>query len=317
MVHIQDQDGPSWKPAEGRPDYLGDRDLVQELSAACRKRGMRFVGYILALNDQPAWKQHEDWRMQNSAHGLYPHEPDPSKPDDPYLVCCNSPYRDLVRNRLVELAQNYLDLHGVYFDMFYWPRGACYCQRCTERFKALPEVAGQEPPTEETKPLWRSWQEFQHRSIEESLRDWRQAVRKGCPDRQDFVIIANTWNGWIFRDENGASSVRVADNLDGTVEEEGWYWGAGTESFFGFPQRWPFMNLYLRSIGNNAAGPGRCVAHMWEAVRRSPGGLLRPAADQRGHRSRGRHDLLRRSSVAILPPRPPGNEAGLRLHQRP
>jgi len=68
----------------------------------------------------------------------------------------------------------------------------------------------------------------------------------------------------------------VADNLDGTLEEEGWYWGAGAESFFGFPQRWPFMNLYLRSIGNNAAGPGRCVAHMWEAGAVPPAGFYVP-----------------------------------------
>ena len=396
VVRIQDQDGPSWKTAcEGQPDYLKDRDLVAELSAACRERKMRFVGYILALEDWPIWDKYPDWRMLNSEHVPYG-----------WFLCCNSPYRDLVRNRLVELARNYPDLHGAFFDMFFWYRGACYCQYCTERFKA--QNNGQDPPTNEDfdgfdlllmpslndvsgiqasgmnlvivaavnnvlhfrifdangkvvvdtdetrlttqagpiadlkrqldsvrpphqltgsekdrviaevtsivdNPLWRSWQEFQHRIIEDSLRDWRQAVREV---RTDFVIIANTWNGWIFHEENGGSSVRVADNLDGTLEEEGWYWGAGRRVILRLPPAVAVHELVPAKHGRQCrrAGPLRCP-HVGSG-QRSPG-VRRPAADHRGRRSRGRHDLLRRSSVAILPPRLPGNEAGLRLHQSP
>jgi len=252
VVRIQDPSGPSWRTKYGgRPAFMKDRDLVAELGAACRERGLRFIGYIWALYDEPAWQQHEDWRILNSG----------GNPVGQF-VCCNSPYRDLVRDRLVELARDYPNLHGVFFDMFHWHRVGCYCRYCREGFKAL---TGQDPPAKEDfdDPLWRRWQEFQHRSIERALADWRAAVRQVRPD---FVILANTWNGWIFHNAGmGGSSVRVADSLDGTLEEEGWYWGAGEESFFGFPQRWPFMNLYLRSMGDNAAGPGRCVAHMWEA----------------------------------------------------
>ena len=256
VVRIQNPSGPSWKTQfEGRPEFLKDRDLVAELCAACRAEKMRFVGYIWALYDEPAWRAHPDWRIVNSAGVPI------GSPNDP-AVCCNSPYRDLVRNRLVELARNYPDLHGIFFDMFYWSRSGCYCPYCRAKFKAQ---TGQEPPPKEDfdSPLWRQWQDFQQRSIEETMGDWRAAVRQVRPD---FALLANSWNGWIFHDPgNGISSVRVADNLDGTLEETGWYWGAGGESFFGFPQRWPFMDLYLRCIGDNAARPDRCLAHMWEA----------------------------------------------------
>ena len=256
VVRIQDPSGPSWKTQyEGRPEFMKDRDLVAQLSAACKAAKMRFVGYIWALYDEPAWRIHPDWRIVNSAGAPI------GNPDNP-AVCCNSPYRDLVRNRLVELARSYPDLHGVFFDMFYWSRNGCYCKYCHDKFKTQ---TGQDPPAKEDfdSALWRQWYDFQQHSIEESMGDWRAAVRQVRPE---FVILANSWNGWIFRNsDNGISSVRVADNLDGTLEETGWYWGAGEESFFGFPQRWPFMNLYLRCIGDNAARPGRCLAHMWEA----------------------------------------------------
>ena len=252
VVRIQDPTGPSWRTAyEGRPEFLKNRDLVSELSAACRERHLRFLGYIWALADKPAWDAHPDWRIVSPA-GAPVGE----------VVCCNSPYRDLVRRRLVELARGYPDLHGIFFDMFHWHRAGCYCRFCREKFHAL---TGQDPPATEDpeSPLWRRWDDFQLRSIEAALQDWRTAVRDVRPD---FALIANTWGGWVSCDPGfGGSSVRVADTLDGTVEEQGWYWGAGSASFFGFPQRWPFMNLYLRSIGDNAAGPGRCVAHMWEA----------------------------------------------------
>jgi hypothetical protein len=256
IVRIQDPSGPSWKTQyEGRPAFVKDRDLVAELSAACQAEKMRFLGYIWALYDEPAWEAHPDWRITNSAGKPIGNKDNPA-------VCCNSPYRDLVRNRLIELARNYPGLHGVFFDMFYWSRNGCYCQFCRDKFKAL---TGQDPPPKEDfeSPLWLRWQDFQQRSIEESMADWRAAIRQVRPD---FVILANSWNGWIFHNSgNGISSVRIADHLDGTLEEEGWYWGAGEESFFGFPQRWPFMDLYLRCIGDNAARPDRCLAHMWEA----------------------------------------------------
>jgi hypothetical protein len=260
IIRIASEGGPSWKTkTEGRTDFFKDRDIVDEVGAACHHEHLKFVGYIYALVDKPLLALHPEWAMLNAA----------GQPVG--ALCCNTGYRELMKKRLVELAQNYPDLNGVMFDMFMWWPGCCYCPDCKAKFKAL---TGFDAPVNQNfaDPVWRAWADFQHHSIEDSMKEWRDALRAVRPD---FVLMANTWSGWIITPSGaGASSVGVDDYLDGTLEETGWYWGAGGEGFFGWPVRWPYMSQMLRCVGDNAAlrgpqdpgaGPGRCVATMWEA----------------------------------------------------
>ena len=308
---------------------IRDRDPVADLSAACHEQGMRFVGYIFALEDWPICENpnHDDWRMRNA-------EVDAAGVHVPYgrFLCCNSPrppepssyrYRDLVRDRLKELARNYPHLHGVFFDMFYWPRGTCYCEECKRQFKARTTDRSLPPRrTSATRCGGAGRSSSTAASRTPSVtgarrygRSARTSPSSPTPGTAGFSAIPEmarppcgwrtTWMGRSRKRAGTGVRRRVILRLPPAVAiHEPVPTKHRRQCRRARPLRCPH-------VGSGPCSPGARVG----SGHRSPG-AQRPAADRRGPRSRGRHDLLRRSSVALLPPRPPGNEAGLRLHQR-
>jgi hypothetical protein len=157
--------------------------------------------------------------------------------------CGNTGYRGLVRSRLVELVKE-VGVDGVFFDMYHALGDACYCPACKARFRAQ---TGREPPVKEDfdSLLWQQWVEFKYRSIEEALVDFNRAVKAANPQA---ALVANSWNAWVYRNPgNLRSSIRVAECVDGLLEETGWY-DTVDPSFFAFPARMNFMNWHLAGL---------------------------------------------------------------------
>jgi hypothetical protein len=227
-------EGLGWKSDYGDPDPLmkggdGTRHVVE----LCHRCGIRYMGYYWAQREPVAVGQaHPDWKCVNSrgrSTGYY---------------CVNQPdYRALVRHRVVELVQK-IGCDGVFFDMFHARGDECYCPACKAKFRAQ---TGREPPLKEDfdNPLWQTWVEFKYRTLEEAMLDFNRAIKAANPQA---ALMVNSWNAWVYRNPgNIRNSIRVAENVDGLLEEIGWY-DTVDPSFFAFPTHYNYMCWHLGGL---------------------------------------------------------------------
>lgn len=209
-----------------------DRDGTREVTELCHKHGIHYLPYYWAQREPKSLgEEHPDWRCRNSA----------GKPTAYY--CINTPYRELVKNRIVELVRD-VGTDGIFFDMFHTRRDECYCDACRAKFRAL---TGSDPPTTEDYDslLWQQWVNFKYRSTEEALLEFNRAIKQANPDA---ALVINTWNAWVYGNgHNSRNSIRVVECVDGLLEETGWY-DTVDPSFFAFPARHNFMNWHLAGL---------------------------------------------------------------------
>lgn len=241
----------------GFEEVGADRDGTREVVALCRKHGIRYLAYYWAQREPKCvGEAHPDWRCVNSA----------GKPTAYY--CYNTPCRDLVRNRIVELVKE-IGVDGIFFDMFHARADQCYCEACKKKFRAL---TGQDPPSKRDfdSLLWQQWVDFKYRSIEEAMLDFNKAIKTANPEA---ALVVNTWNAWVYHIYDGRNSIRVIENVDGLLEETGWY-DTVDPSFFAFPARHNFMNWHLAGLCK------RKRAFMWSACS-MPGWLPLPPEEPR------------------------------------
>jgi len=220
-----------------------DHDGTRHVTDLCHKHGIKYITYYWAQREpKSVGEAHPDWRCRNSS----------GKPTQYY--CVNTPYRDLVKDRIVELVKD-VGVDGIFFDMFHARGYECYCEACKKRFR---EETGQDPPTKEdySSVLWQQWVDFKYRSIERAMLHFNKAIKAANPNA---ILMANTWNAWVYENKhNIRNSIRVIENMDGLLEETGWY-DRVDPSFFAFPARHNFMNWHLAGLCKHKR------AFMWSA----------------------------------------------------
>ena len=111
----------------GRKNKLVAGDIVGEIVEHCRKHNIKVIGYYNVSLDDYLSAEHPDWRQcdaQGNSELVYDYYTAP---------CLNTPYREIVRNQLAELARNYA-LSGLWFDITYIFDGRCFCKWCRKRF---------------------------------------------------------------------------------------------------------------------------------------------------------------------------------------
>ena len=233
-VHNGDKwEGLAWKSEFGLMDpKMNGRDCTRELVELCHKNHIRYIAYYWAQREHASvGEAHPGWRGVNS-HG---------KPTR--YFCINTPYRQLVRNRIVELVKKE-GVDGIFFDMFHARTDECYCECCKAKFKQL---TGNDAPIVENldNPIWRKWVEFRYRSIEEAMLEFNHAIKAANPEA---ALMVNTWNAWVYHNELKArNSIRVIENVDGILEETGWY-DTVDPSFCAFPTLYNFMSWHLAGL---------------------------------------------------------------------
>ena len=249
-VHSGDEwDGLAWKSEFGAADSkMGDRDATRYLVGLCHQHNIRYLAYYWAQREPKSVAEaHPDWCGVNN------------KGEKTRYFCINTPYRQLVRERIVELVAR-VGVDGIFFDMFHARPDQCYCGGCKAKFRQL---TGQEPPKVEDlkNPLWRKWVDFRYRSIEEAMLEFNRAIKAANPEA---ALVVNTWNAWVYHDELKArNSIRVIENVDAILEETGWY-DTVDPSFFAFPTLHNFMSWHLAGLAKDKP------AFMW-----SRGGMVR------------------------------------------
>ena len=129
-----------------------DRDLLAEMIAACKPRGIRVVPYI-STGHKLAWSMvTEDYPeyAQRTRPGGGPHRSHMFVGEDHGTICWNTPYRQAYMDLVEHVVRDY-DVAGVYFDTwrphYFWPgTKVCYCAGCTEGFRT---ATGEELPWHE------------------------------------------------------------------------------------------------------------------------------------------------------------------------
>ncbi len=233
-VHSGDEwEGLGWKSEFGPADPRMDgRDGTREVVELCHKNHIRYLAYYWAQREaKSVAEEHPDW-CGVSSHGK------PSR-----YFCINTPYRQLVRDRIVELVKKE-GVDGIFFDMFHARADECYCASCKAKFKQL---TGHDAPTKENfeDPVWRKWVEFRYRSIEDAMLDFNRAIKAANPEA---ALVVNTWNAWVYNDELvRRNSIREIECVDGVLEESGWY-DMVDPAFSSFPMLYNFMSWHLAGL---------------------------------------------------------------------
>jgi hypothetical protein len=162
-------DGPVCRKHPG----LGKRDLMAELIAAGRKRGITYVPYLPMDCDLRAWEEHPEWRNVDF-HGRV-------RPDTMPRCCEHSPFRGHLAGYLRDLASRY-DIGGFWFDGFGIALD-CWCPACRDGFR---RAHGREAPESKEKDahgwsLWVAYKEAESARVLEEFIAAGRAVKPGLP----------------------------------------------------------------------------------------------------------------------------------------
>jgi hypothetical protein len=122
------------------PDQ-GKRDLLAEMIAAAKPRGIKVLPYI-STGHKLAWstvtKYYPDY-AQITEPGGGPALDHMYLGEEMGAICWNTSYRQAYYDYITHVIRDY-DVTGMYFDswtpFYFWPgRQVCYCNGCTEGFK--------------------------------------------------------------------------------------------------------------------------------------------------------------------------------------
>lgn len=93
-----------------------------------------------------------------------------------YYICFNSPYKEFVKNRLIELVK--LGIDGIYFDETHMPRTGCWCSYCQKKFKTMYKH-NIPKKVNFSDPIWaKYYTEFTNQTIEETFLYWKESIKK-------------------------------------------------------------------------------------------------------------------------------------------
>ncbi len=179
--HIKSGDEGAWWPSKvgvQAPATKG-KDLARILIENAHRAGCRILVYHRHMEDAWAARTHPDWLCRGplgrpipGGRGLY--------------MCFNSPYRDYLATRLMELAERGAD--GFYFDEAQMPRSGCWCARCKALFTK--ETGLPPPPREDPRnPLWQKYKDFTNQTIERAFLAWRKALHARFPSLVMLVSV--------------------------------------------------------------------------------------------------------------------------------
>jgi hypothetical protein len=175
---------PTQIPFHHRSAWLGDRDVLGELIAGCRKLGM-----VVIVRTDPhatyddAAAAHPDWIAVEANGNKRRHWASPEM----WVTCGLGPYNfEFMTDVKKEIMSRY-HVDGIFINR--WDgSGMCYCEHCIKNFKDasgldLPRTDNPQDPVRRAYILWREQRLF------DLWQTWDRAVREINPDS---CVIPNT-----------------------------------------------------------------------------------------------------------------------------
>lgn len=102
------------------------RDLFGEIVKSCHRKGIRVSAYFNGGLSDAELLQHRDW-MRISPDGMTMSRPNATP--EMRATCYNSPFRDHLKQMVLEVAEKYPEVDGFFFDCMS-SRYACVCPNC-------------------------------------------------------------------------------------------------------------------------------------------------------------------------------------------
>ncbi len=205
------------------PDQ-GDRDLLAEMIAACKPRGIRVVPYI-STGHKLAWSMvTEDYPeyAQRIRPGGGPQRSHMFVGEDHGTICWNTPYRQAYMDLVEHVVRDY-DVAGVYFDTwrphYFWPgMKVCYCDGCKKGFH---KATGQTLPWRENSKDYTKRElsliDRYHRWYADVLAEILHEVRRLVKSHKDIPLIYNINNPQKIT----AEDPRIIEAMDAFLYERG------------------------------------------------------------------------------------------------
>ena len=199
MIYLQSHTGIcNYKTESARTHHrftLGENEL-KRLIKMCKDNGMRVVGYYSLIFNNVATEMHPEWEMRNAEGKSW------RDMGQRYGLCCpnNKEYREYVKLQIDELAREFDNLDGLFYDMPYWEM-ICACPACRERFK---RERGYEIPEKIDwhNPIWKSFV----RARQDWMVDFVQFVREYTEKALPRVTIEFNYAAVIGCDWLGGST---------------------------------------------------------------------------------------------------------------
>jgi hypothetical protein len=178
---------PTKVPFHHRSAWLGERDVLGELVAGCRKAGM----VVIARTDPHATYDdvraaHPDWIAVDAAGQPRRHWASPEM----WVTCGLGPYNFEFMTAVKKEIMARYRVDALFINR--WEgSGMCYCEHCRKNFRAasgheLPRTTDPQDPARRAYLLWRQQRLF------DLWRHWDTEVRKINPDA---CVIPNTGGG--------------------------------------------------------------------------------------------------------------------------
>ena len=152
MIYLQSHTGLCnfiTKSGKTHAYFLKHPEKLKELVKRCKAYGMKVVGYYSLIFNNYAADTHPSWEMINADGKTWREQ------GQRYGLCCpnNEEYRAYIVRQMRDIAENFPELDGVFYDMPYW-EVTCHCTACKARWEK--EVGGEMPDVIDwNDPRWR------------------------------------------------------------------------------------------------------------------------------------------------------------------
>ena len=181
-IYLDRDEGAWWQSSVGEiHPLIGGREFAREISDAVHAAGLKCIAYYRHMSD--AWVQRErpEWLclLPNGQRMLEPR----GKTDNTFVPCLNSPYREYIKTRLLELVDRGVD--GFYLDNAHMP-DVCTGEWCrglfTHRYGHGMNVTAEPGSADYLEMV-----SFINNSMVEAFAEWQSAVTKANPDV--FILV--------------------------------------------------------------------------------------------------------------------------------
>lgn len=199
---------------------LGDIDFFNDVKKGLTRNGIKVIAYYSVSWDEKMASEHPEWRVRNP-EGHFGAREFRWK-----TLCVNSPYRDVVKSHLKEIAQKTTP-DGFWIDMTIIGSDSCYCSYCQGKYHNL---FGRNIPKSNEDPDYLNFIQFRYDYIEEFYSEIRDLIKEIKPEIQ---ITFNYWGYPYSSSENGSRAIGALSSTDFVTGEAYTDWtGLNAPSFF-------------------------------------------------------------------------------------
>ena len=200
--HVKTHDeGPWWPTAVGAPaDFARTRNVAKEIVDRAHANGLHVIPYYWMMTEASLSDAHPDW-LAREPNGS------PVEHSRGKYLCMNTPYREVVKKRLAELAGMGAD--GIFFDERHNPPDGCWCAACKNKFRS--ETGLDLPKTKNlADPAYRALIGFYNRTIEGLFRELEDAIHGANPKTQ--LVVSVTFVPGLWNPRMTTEFVRLVDS---------------------------------------------------------------------------------------------------------